>query len=520
MLKARFLAASPAALGKEITEQLLARLLEQLVDTQQVEQSGTFYTIPQAANVPVRDRSKLPAYLRKFEYVHDSELDVALIQLVKDAIMIHPQDAIHLLFKLLGYGRLSYKPQQRVFDRIVRLLENSRLALHENWVMLAPKHAQIVPAAKLVEFLKFRPRYVKRKRGKSKLEHQLEQEEIEMIPYQSSDLIESYRRYLNQQDVQKYKWRLDTEHGRFIIRYLPKMRFDLETQTFVERLAGANRRSDRYTDIYRREKMLTRKMSWVGTVAYDLITGVFVTDGFFTGHTNLNGFTDRLIRAWRNPHSGSMMGRSSRPGEPNSNKPFYFSHANLNILANGRVEKAETVQTNGAFTPIGLADEFGKPVQAYETAIFDALIRAESPVHMDYLVYQYKQALESDSSKVKQFVDRLVHDAVEHGVAKQFGEFVWLGEMKRPLPRNRAKLADRWRKLDFVALQEIEEAILLILKTYDSMLPKELYNLVGFLLLGKKRLGEQQKDVVDAALESLKLQSKIKLNDQQEFKLT
>jgi hypothetical protein len=85
---------------------------------------------------------------------------------------------------------------------------------------------------------------------------------------------------------------------------------------------------------------------------------------------------------------------------------------------------------------------------------------------------------------------------------RQVGKFRYPASMTRPPVWSRANLPAVSRSLDLIALEEIQEAILLVVQDGLGVLPEEIPQAVG-QLFGFTRLGEFQASFIIKQIESL-----------------
>ncbi len=85
---------------------------------------------------------------------------------------------------------------------------------------------------------------------------------------------------------------------------------------------------------------------------------------------------------------------------------------------------------------------------------------------------------------------------------RQVGKFRYPASMTRPPVRSRANLPAVSRSLDLIALEEIQEAILLVVQDGLGVLPEKIPQAVG-QLFGFTRLGEFQASFISKQLEPM-----------------
>lgn len=99
-----------------------------------ISRDGDFLWDP-TGQVQIRDRSAVPAEERKAEWLPPSELDLALLEIVKRSFGISPAEATNAAWRLLGYARCTPAMDEIGRLRISKLAE-SRQVLLENSILL------------------------------------------------------------------------------------------------------------------------------------------------------------------------------------------------------------------------------------------------------------------------------------------------------------------------------------------------------------------------------------------------
>ncbi|GIK55361.1 MAG: DUF4011 domain-containing protein [Chloroflexi bacterium] len=133
----------------------------------------------------------------------------------------------------------------------------------------------------------------------------------------------------------------------------------------------------------------------------------------------------------------------------------------------------------------------------------ETVVAVESPVHVREAMRRLWQAA---GYKVLNTNDDLTNWIVDNGVAhgriQRRGDFLWTMTGERPLVRNRAQLPAVSRKFEFIAPEEVEEAVLLVVYDAVGITREEIPPTVG-RLLGFRQVGEGVTTAVQTAVERL-----------------
>ncbi|MBX3055025.1 MAG: DUF4011 domain-containing protein [Anaerolineae bacterium] len=133
----------------------------------------------------------------------------------------------------------------------------------------------------------------------------------------------------------------------------------------------------------------------------------------------------------------------------------------------------------------------------------ETVVAVESPIHIREAMRRLWQAA---GYKVLNTYDdltnQIVADGVAHGRIQRRGDFLWTVTGERPLVRNRAQLPAVSRKFEFIAPEEVEEAVLLVIDDAVRITREEIPLPVG-RLFGFRQVGEGAATAVQAAIERL-----------------
>lgn len=89
-----------------------------------------------------------------------------------------------------------------------------------------------------------------------------------------------------------------------------------------------------------------------------------------------------------------------------------------------------------------------------------AVVKVESPVHLDEVTKRITEtAGTKNTSRVKYTMQQALQYAVQAGTVVVRGDFIWDPEMEHPLVRDRSKLPAAYKKIGFIAPEEMHAAI-------------------------------------------------------------
>ena len=134
----------------------------------------------------------------------------------------------------------------------------------------------------------------------------------------------------------------------------------------------------------------------------------------------------------------------------------------------------------------------------------DAVVRAEGPVHRDEAARRL-----ADGAGVKRVgprahaaIDEALARSVARGSVRLVGDFLWPDGLTHPIVRDRSALPPGARKLDLVAPEELEAAVLAVVAGSLGM-PADEVPPAACRLLGFPRTTDEMRSRVDAAVAAL-----------------
>jgi hypothetical protein len=92
------------------------------------------------------------------------------------------------------------------------------------------------------------------------------------------------------------------------------------------------------------------------------------------------------------------------------------------------------------------------------------VVECESPVHKKEVSHRITEAagIKRSGARIQGAIDHAIEKAVHSGQVSKRSEWLWSPRMTTAVVRNRAQLPANLRKLDRVAPEEIEQAILMV----------------------------------------------------------
>ncbi|OLY92998.1 Protein of unknown function [Cnuella takakiae] len=83
-----------------------------------IRQNDSFLYLSGAGQAPMRDRSNLPPASRKWKYIAPEEIGSVLFKVVKDAVVIAPDEAYPIVVKLFGFARVTEEMRNDILQLI------------------------------------------------------------------------------------------------------------------------------------------------------------------------------------------------------------------------------------------------------------------------------------------------------------------------------------------------------------------------------------------------------------------
>jgi hypothetical protein len=138
----------------------------------------------------------------------------------------------------------------------------------------------------------------------------------------------------------------------------------------------------------------------------------------------------------------------------------------------------------------------GQPLHTISTATLASwvtdVVRVESPVHVNEVARRIADAAGCSriGSRIQGILDGACRHALGYGKICRQGCFLWLKEMRQPIPRDRSRLPASSRKLEFVAPEELAAAIERVVSEAYGMVPDHIPSAVCRLLGFSRVSGE------------------------------
>ncbi|WP_026770543.1 DUF3320 domain-containing protein [Asinibacterium sp. OR53] len=126
-------AAGIARIGSRIRETLqMAASFAQSQGT--LSMKDEFLWIPGIQKAVVRDRSLLPSFSRKLEFIAPEEMMLAIQKTVADAVAIQAYAAIPIIAKMFGWLRVTEEMRESIQANINTAITNNIIALDKEWL--------------------------------------------------------------------------------------------------------------------------------------------------------------------------------------------------------------------------------------------------------------------------------------------------------------------------------------------------------------------------------------------------
>lgn len=139
----------------------------------------------------------------------------------------------------------------------------------------------------------------------------------------------------------------------------------------------------------------------------------------------------------------------------------------------------------------------------------ETVVAVESPVHvMEAMRRLWQAAGYKVLTATDSIAQRIVADVEANGRVLRQGDFLWVPQMAQPPVRNRANIPPISRKFEFIAPQEIDEAV--FLTVYDAVdMPRDDVPLRVARLLGFRQVGGKVDTAVQASIDRLLVQGRL-----------
>ena len=176
---------------------------------------------------------------------------------------------------------------------------------------------------------------------------------------------------------------------------------------------------------------------------------------------------------------------------------------------NGSPYVCATIRVNMGSVPMHDAD------RSWLAELLAEVVKTESPVHWKEAARRVITA--AGIQKLGSRIENAFIEAVRHGCRHQLfikrGEFLWRLDMESPPVRDRSSLPVSSRKLDLVAPEEIDAAILKVVQQSCGMNPDEVPGAVC-RLLGFARVTDDMKNSIEPRRDTLLGRGALKANGQ------
>jgi very-short-patch-repair endonuclease len=139
------------------------------------------------------------------------------------------------------------------------------------------------------------------------------------------------------------------------------------------------------------------------------------------------------------------------------------------------------------------------------------IVEVEGPIHVQEVSRRITEAasITRTGSRIRTLIEDTVASAVRRHKVRRQGDFLWHPEMREAPLRDRHRLPDTSRKLELVAPEEIEAAILKVIADSYGMDRGEIPTAVLRLLLGFKRTTDAAQRRVAEILDSMIVEGKL-----------
>lgn len=130
------------------------------------------------------------------------------------------------------------------------------------------------------------------------------------------------------------------------------------------------------------------------------------------------------------------------------------------------------------------------------------VVEKESPVHFDEMARRIVEAagISKIGSRIRYTLEAAASYAISSGLIIRKGEFLWQPSMETATIRNRAKLAQTSRKLVYIAPEEMNQAVVKVVRESIAIQPEVAVPLIA-KLFGFSRVTEEMKKELLAILE-------------------
>ena len=133
------------------------------------------------------------------------------------------------------------------------------------------------------------------------------------------------------------------------------------------------------------------------------------------------------------------------------------------------------------------------------------VVQVESPVHVQEVSRRITRAasIKRTGSRIRAAIESGCDKAARQGRVRRSGEFLWRPDMQEAPLRDRSRLPDASKKLEFIAPEEIAAAIERVVADSFGIDKSEIPAAVLRLLLGFRRTTERAQELVTEVLDGM-----------------
>ena len=159
----------------------------------------------------------------------------------------------------------------------------------------------------------------------------------------------------------------------------------------------------------------------------------------------------------------------------------------------------------------GYSDDLGNTPISYLLEPLIEIVDTEGPVHQDEVFRRITNAagLRRVGNRIRQNLRWAIDDAVRRKNVRRKGAFLWSPDMERPIVRDRTALEAQQKKIEYIAPEEIAEAILMAVEHSYGIGREEAISDAANLL-GLRRVTKDVGDKIGTAVDSLLKDERIK----------
>ena len=162
----------------------------------------------------------------------------------------------------------------------------------------------------------------------------------------------------------------------------------------------------------------------------------------------------------------------------------------------------------------GYSDDLGNTPISYLLEPLIAIVDTEGPVHQDEVIRRITNAagLRRVGNRIRRNLGWAIDNAVRRKQIRRKGDFLWSPDMEHPTVRDRTALEVQQKKIEYIASEEIAEAILMAVEhSYGINREEAIRDAAN--LLGLRRVTKDVGDKLDTAVDSLLKDKRIRESD-------